>query len=1151
MANTSILKRRQAAGIGKLLALILIFGGVTVASASVLPFIEFEAQSPNDNSPPFAPAVTIAPDLPGTTDDLVCSITTPGSDPDGDEITYTYQWHKDDEPQEGLTTSTLDSSHTTKNQIWKCVVTATDGTDVSAAASDEVTILNTTPTTPVVDVTPDFPVTTDDLVCSIISLSTDADEDDLVYTYQWYNNGVQQTELSTNTVNFSLTAPGDTWKCVIISSDREDSNAGSFDEVTIVNRDPIAPVLNITPDFPVTTDDLVCSIITDSSDPEGDTIVYTYQWYKDDVVQKDLTTNTVGSSYTSKTEVWKCVVNASDGTGAGAHAFDEVTIHNSPPSAPVIDVTPDHPDAGDNLLCWIMIAGSDSDGDEVIYTYQWYKNGELQTDLTANIIDSSYTTEDDVWRCVVTAHDGTVGTAATFEEVTVGDDTANSPPSPPVVNVTPDLPVTTDDLICSITTLSTDPDGDIVTYAYQWHKDDVLQEDLTTSIVSSNYTAKGQVWECVVTASDGIDTSSGGLDEVIIHNSVPTAPAVDVTPDSPTTMDDLVCTITTASSDPDGDTVTYSYQWHKDNALQGSLNTNTVDSNHIAKDQVWRCVVTASDGIDTSSGGLDEVTILNTSPTAPAVDVTPNSPVTIDDITCDIATASSDPDGDTVTYSYQWYKDDDLQGSLTTNTVHSDYTAKDQVWKCVAKASDGINSSAGGFESVTIYNSPPTTPRVDVIPNAPNTDDNLLCTITTQSSDPDTGDSISYSYAWYMNDALQSDLTTKSVPSSRTDNGETWKCVVIASDGIDNSSGGSDQVNVNEQSSKATYYVDASNGSDDYNGRTTDTPFRTIGKAADVVQAGDVVHIRGGVYYLGGRLTFDRSGTSGNPIIFEAYPGETPIIDGSSASLGGWQPPLVRVSANWNIFKNIEVRQSPGRGIYVTGDDNVFECILTHHNGGSGVNVSGGNDNQFLYVTAHNNYDPGDSGHHADGVSISSGTVNILRGCLFYENSDDGLDTWESSGNTIENCVAYDNGYDDGDGNGFKLGPGGNNYVTKCISFTNGTTGFTNNQGANNIIENCTAYNNGTNNFESYNTVNTFRNNIAYGRVGMYAPTPIQSHNTWNLDIDDPQFLSTDPASPDFLSLSSNSPCRGAGEDSSDLGALQYGERITDLVINY
>ena len=351
---------------------------------------------------------------------------------------------------------------------------------------------------------------------------------------------------------------------------------------------------------------------------------------------------------------------------------------------------------------------------------------------------------------------------------------------------------------------------------------------------------------------------------------------------------------------------------------------------------------------------------------------------------------------------------------------------------------------------------------------------------------------------------------------------------------------------------EATYYVDVNNGDDDNTGMTIDAPFKTIHKAASVVQSGNLIYIRGGDYDLGSQLTFDKSGTLDNPITFEAYPGETVTIDGSNASLSGWQPPLITVEANWNAFRNLTIRDSPGRGIYVAGNENVFEHIVTHHHRGSGIHVYESSGTKLLYVTAYDNYDDGgiDPGQHADGITISSGNNSMLVGCVSHDNSDDGFDTWESTNNTIEACVSYNNGYDHGNGNGFKLGPGGFNTVKRCVAYNNTSNGFEYNNGNGNTIEYCTAYNNDQYDFSDQGNINTYKYNIShYGDVVM-SSAAIQSRNTWNLSIGDPQFLSTDPSSPDFLSLSSNSPCRGAGDD-SDLGALQYDEKIADLAPSF
>jgi subtilisin family serine protease len=92
-------------------------------------------------------------------------------------------------------------------------------------------------------------------------------------------------------------------------------------------------------------------------------------------------------------------------------------------------------------------------------------------------------------------------------------------------------------------------------------------------------------------------------------NSPPTAPVVDVIPDSPKTGDDLLCSIATPSTDADGDTVTYSYAWYKDDALQGGLTGDTVISANTSEGEVWRCVVTPNDGTVDGPTGQGEVTI--------------------------------------------------------------------------------------------------------------------------------------------------------------------------------------------------------------------------------------------------------------------------------------------------------------------------------------------------------------------------------------------------------------------------------------------------------------------------------------------------------------------------------------------------------------
>ncbi len=69
----------------------------------------------------------------------------------------------------------------------------------------------------------------------------------------------------------------------------------------------------------------------------------------------------------------------------------------------------------------------------------------------------------------------------------------------------------------------------------------------------------------------------------------------------------------------------------------------------------------------------------------------------------------------------------------------------------------------------------------------------------------------------------------------------------------------------------------------DANPGTLAQPWRTIQKAASTLVSGQTVVIRGGVYFE--RVVPQNSGAAGNPITYTAFPGETPIIDGTGVAL--------------------------------------------------------------------------------------------------------------------------------------------------------------------------------------------------------------------------------------------------------------------------
>jgi hypothetical protein len=103
------------------------------------------------NAPPLAPTVAISPADPLDAEDLLCSVTDPAVDPDGDPITdYSFDFLVDGQPSgygfsggDEFDTLTVPASVTSPGEVWTCQVWADDAVALGPGhvGWDEVTIL--------------------------------------------------------------------------------------------------------------------------------------------------------------------------------------------------------------------------------------------------------------------------------------------------------------------------------------------------------------------------------------------------------------------------------------------------------------------------------------------------------------------------------------------------------------------------------------------------------------------------------------------------------------------------------------------------------------------------------------------------------------------------------------------------------------------------------------------------------------------------------------------------------------------------------------------------------------------------------------------------------------------------------------------------
>jgi parallel beta-helix repeat protein len=202
----------------------------------------------------------------------------------------------------------------------------------------------------------------------------------------------------------------------------------------------------------------------------------------------------------------------------------------------------------------------------------------------------------------------------------------------------------------------------------------------------------------------------------------------------------------------------------------------------------------------------------------------------------------------------------------------------------------------------------------------------------------------------------------------------------------------------------STNYFVATNGLDSNPGTMT-SPFATLNRAAQAAAPGDTVNVRGGTYLLQQPQWLGNSGTAAARIVFQSYPGETAILDGSQLPAN---TDALSIGGQYVDLKGFEVRNATHNGIVVWGGshDRILNDVV--------------HDNQYSGI-----YSGYSSPNVVSDITVDGNTVyhNALM------NSAKTLASWPAAlvgqrvaNYTVTNNTVYDN-Y--GEGIDFVLGDGG------------------------------------------------------------------------------------------------------------------------------
>ncbi len=372
-----------------------------------------------------------------------------------------------------------------------------------------------------------------------------------------------------------------------------------------------------------------------------------------------------------------------------------------------------------------------------------------------------------------------------------------------------------------------------------------------------------------------------------------------------------------------------------------------------------------------------------------------------------------------------------------------------------------------------------------------------------------------------------------------------------------------------------------------FDGSTYDKPCSFTSGLAKLV-AGDTLFCLGGQYNLSSTVKFNKSGTAEKRIVIFNCKDEKPIFDFRKQAYGSRGIQL-DTGASYIHIKGLTIRYTGKNGLHNSGSHNIFEFLDVYGNGDSGIQMKAGGDNLILNCDSHDNFDyklENDFGGNADGFADKqyTGGSNIYRGCRAWNNSDDGWDCYErisqtGTFSTYENCICYHNGpkeydmrnharyatdkswfdqfagegkdvtfrngktirvtlehyYNNGNGNGFKLGGNKTKHNVKllhCLSVANTVKGFDqNNNYGEMTIYNGSAYLNGTNYGFSNNGGGSLivRNSLSLASQNsnkFSCKTNDVKSCSWNI-------VGVTCTSADFLSLDTTQVCTPRLEDGS------------------
>lgn len=542
---------------------------------------------PGDNEAPVVSSVVINPPSPRTNDTL--SVAVSAGDPDGDALTYSYQWNKNGVAIPGATGPTHDLSvagNGNKRDRISVRVTVSDGQALGVRTAEQVTIINS------------FPVFNQDVgdrsntegeSVSFSSGATDADGDTLAYEASGLLPGITINS-ATGVISGSVARGAAASSPYNVSvTVRDDASGGSAPEIALVQKKsgeqaPTSPnTMSLSYDSPPNEGNLLVAFGHASANrtptiPAGWNVAVETGSSAETVIFYRIAGANEASTVTYSVSGNSIAMSLAIFEYAGIHSvqsevLDRVAFATASNVTSVSTGTTQPTSQADELLLasiglnatrtfqnsWANAFQQQTvNGRQTVAQRIVSQTGQFQTaESWINSVGAGTGAIVTFKRALLPPPDPDPGSATDSFTWTVNPGEGGG--GPPVVNsvtVTPSSPRTNDTLAAQVD--ATDPDGDPLTFSYQWIKNGTDIAGATSSTLNLSQAGngdKGDVISVRASASDGASssapvTSSG----VTVQNS---RPAFNQDLGDRTNSEGDPISLSAGATDADGDSLTY------------------------------------------------------------------------------------------------------------------------------------------------------------------------------------------------------------------------------------------------------------------------------------------------------------------------------------------------------------------------------------------------------------------------------------------------------------------------------------------------------------------------------------------------------------------------------------------------------------------